>query len=139
MFVCFEHAMYITRDFDRILKMYWEQPIEAKPLPEFQAYVYYLMLGPETVKIGTTRNLPDRVLQLRTEMQYVVAVEHGSFDVERERHREFAPERIGSREDFRLSERLKAHIESLMPKRDELIKESKARRKRVLLADQAKR
>ncbi|MCA4754804.1 GIY-YIG nuclease family protein [Mycolicibacterium fortuitum] len=135
MFVCFDHGMSITRDFDQVLKMYAATPPKPTPQPEFPAFIYYLMLGPATVKIGTTRNLTDRVAQLRSEIQYVVAIERGSFDVERKRHLEFEAERISSREEFRLSDRLKIHIESLMPQRDELITEATARRRRELLAD----
>ena len=83
--------------------------------------VYYLMVGPSTVKIGTTVNLAQRIKQLRTDLQYVVALEPGSHTLETQRHREFAVERIGRRENFRLSDRLKAHIESLQPRRDELV------------------
>jgi hypothetical protein len=58
---------------------------------------------------------------MRTDLQYVVAVEWGGRELERQRHLEFATERYGLREDFLLSDRLKAHIESLHPKRDEII------------------
>ncbi len=128
--VCFAHAMLISRSYDNFMDSL--EPIEAPPKPPF---VYYLMVGPTTIKIGTTTDLTRRLSGLRSDLQYVVAIEHGSFDVERQRHREYATERIGSREDFRLSDRLKAHIESLMPQRDELIAEATARRKRELLAD----
>ncbi|UTN93588.1 hypothetical protein SEA_OREGANO_75 [Gordonia phage Oregano] len=68
--------------------------------------VYYLMVGPATVKIGTSTDLIRRIATLRTDMQYIVAVE-------RQRHREFRTERITRREDFRLTERLRSHIEHL--------------------------
>lgn len=87
-------------------------------------YVYYLMLSPSTVKIGTTTKLRQRLGDLRTELQYVVAIERGGTHLERQRHREFADERFGKREDFRLSARLKQHIEGLLPQRDELIHEA---------------
>lgn len=75
--------------------------------------VYYLQLAPTTVKIGTTGNLVNRVASLRSEMQYVIAVEPGSYEVEHKRHKAFDAERLGRREDFRLSPRLSAHIERL--------------------------
>ncbi|OBA94654.1 hypothetical protein A5668_09125 [Mycolicibacterium fortuitum] len=128
--VCFMHAMLISRAYDNFMDGL-ETP-ELRPKPPF---VYYLMVGPTTVKIGTTTDLTRRLSGLRSDLQYVVAIERGSFDLERQRHREYATERIGSREDFRLSDRLKAHIESLMPQRDELITEATARRRRELLAD----
>ena len=95
---------------------------EPEPQPGLAGYVYYLMVGPATVKIGTTKYLTSRLNNLRTDLQYVVAIELGGRSVERERHRQFADERIGRREDFRLSDRLKAHIDALGPQRDELIK-----------------
>jgi hypothetical protein len=129
-YVCFPHALSITEDFEQMLKLYASTPPETEiQKPEAAGYVYYLMVGPTTVKIGTTRNLADRVAQLRSELQYVVAVERGSFDIERARHLEFADERIDKREHFRLSAKLKAHIESLVPQRDDLIAEATARPK----------
>jgi Meiotically up-regulated gene 113 len=91
------------------------------PRPLAEPFVYYLMVGPTTVKIGSTRNLAERIKQLRSDLQYVVAVESGGFDLERQRHKDFADERIGRREDFQLSDRLKTHIEALQPHRDELV------------------
>ena len=65
------------------------------------------MTGPRTVKIGTTIDLPARMRTLRTDIQYIVAIERGSMELERSRHRQFAEERINIRkEDFRLSDRL---------------------------------
>lgn len=120
--VCPVHAIRI-HGFMRDLLEYGTFPApkrDPEP-PKAQAYVYYLMIGPSTVKIGTTRGLPQRLNALRTEAQYVVAIERGGRDLERRRHKEFADERIGRREDFRLSNRLKSHIEALQPDRDELV------------------
>ncbi|OFB37960.1 hypothetical protein BA059_16825 [Mycolicibacterium sp. (ex Dasyatis americana)] len=114
--MCFMHAMLISRAYDELLDAH----TNPKPLPR-DPFVYYLMVGPETVKIGTTKDLNRRLCGLRTEAQYVVAIERGSFEVETERHRQFADERIGRREDFRLSDRLKAHIEAMQPDRDRLV------------------
>lgn len=97
-------------------------PDDEKWIP--RRYVYYLMTGPETVKIGATKCLPQRLTQLRTDSQYVVAIERGDMQLERRRHIDFASDRIGRREDFRISDRLKAHIEKLMPDRDTIIKEA---------------
>jgi hypothetical protein len=92
------------------------------PRPERQAYVYYLLLSPTTVKIGTTRSLTQRLTALRAETQYVVAIERGGRELERQRHKEFADERRSNRrEDFHLSDRLKKHIDELASQRDELI------------------
>ena len=82
-------------------------------LPGATPVVYYLMLSATTLKIGTTGDLVRRVRSLRTDMQYVVAVEPGSYEVERQRHKTFAAERLGRREDFHLSDLLSDHIKNL--------------------------
>ena len=115
--VCRVHALAIHKHVKDALTM----PSEPTPRPERPAYVYYLIIGPSTVKIGVTTCLIQRLNALRSELQYVVAIERGGRELERARHKEFAVERIRRREDFRLSERLKQHIEALQPQRDELI------------------
>lgn len=117
--VCFVHALVVSQRLETCAPP--QGPDEPAPPPNFQSFVYYLMLGPSTVKIGTTQWLQDRIRQLRTEMQYIVALELGDRLVERERHLQFADERRNRREDFHLSDRLKAHIEALQPNRDELL------------------
>lgn len=125
-----DHALNITKDFENCLKLYFPLPSEpTPPRPDPRAYVYYLMVGPNTVKIGTTTQLQERIRQLRTELQYVVAIERGGRDVERQRHLEYATERIGRKEDFIVSERLQAHIEKLAENRGPMMKEALTRRK----------
>jgi hypothetical protein len=120
--VCFEHAVIISGVInDATLGP--EPTIDA--LADEPAYVYYLMVGPATVKIGTTRNLRARIVNgLRSDLQYVVAIERGGRDTERRRHQQFAGDRISRREEFRLSKRLTKHIEALQPHRDELLTEA---------------
>lgn len=107
--LCQLHAWQAFVGFRDILEA---QDAPPKPDP-YPPLVYYLALSPQTIKIGTTRNLPLRLCGLRTELQYVLAVESGGFELEAQRHREFAAERIGRREDFRMSDRLMAHIDGL--------------------------
>lgn len=116
--VCFAHALNIASLVNGCMNA---TPPE-EPKPPVPQHVYYLMVGPNTVKIGTTKRLSQRINELRSDRQYVVALEPGGRTVERERHLQFAAERLGRREDFRLSDRLKQHIESLQPKRDALIR-----------------
>lgn len=118
--VCIAHALIVK---DRVQEQLKQSAANIAPWtpPQFPSYVYYLMVGPATVKIGTTANLPQRLGAMRTDVQYVVAIERGGFEVERKRHRQFAAERVGRREDFILSDPLKAHIDSLVPQRDKLI------------------
>jgi predicted GIY-YIG superfamily endonuclease len=86
-----------------------------------QCFVYYLLLSPTTVKIGTTRDLRTRIKTHGSELQYVVALERGSYDVEKARHEQFPMERHGTKEVFTISDALRRHIESLAPHRDELV------------------
>jgi hypothetical protein len=99
--VCLAHALAIVGRVQDDLADFGPEGPPPKPL---QGYVYYLMIGPSTVKIGTTTDLKSRLNQLRSDPQYVVAIEPGGRDVERQRHLQFATERIGRRENFRLSE-----------------------------------
>lgn len=77
-----------------------------------QSQVYYVRIG-DHVKIGYTTNVRARMNQLRVDISEVLATEPGDRDLERRRHREFAEERQGRRENFNPSRRLLAHIEAL--------------------------
>ncbi|SBS73817.1 hypothetical protein MHPYR_180075 [uncultured Mycobacterium sp.] len=96
-----------------------EELARRKALP---AFVYYLMLSPTTVKIGTTRYLKQRISTHGSELQYIVALERGGYDVEKLRHDQFPMERHGIKEVFTISDALRTHIESLVPQRDQLMK-----------------
>lgn len=119
--VCARHATYISWRLKELMGQPIRRVTPPRRPPKTLSFVYYLMIGPSTVKIGTTGNLPVRITALRTDMQYVVAIERGGRDIEAQRHREFATDRLGRREDFQLSNRLKEHIEALQAQRDELI------------------
>lgn len=73
------------------------------------AVVYYAEVGGGNIKIGTTVNL-----KMRQERLYmnVLVTEPGSYDVEHQRHEQFAEERIRG-ELFRPSDRLMRHIKKL--------------------------
>lgn len=77
-----------------------------------QSVVYYVRIG-EHVKIGTTTNLKARLSTLRVDPDAVLATEPGGYELERQRHREFATERIGRRENFTPSRRLVHHIKTV--------------------------
>lgn len=106
--ICFVHAYLVHREVDAILT----HDNAPKP-PKRDPVVYYLALSPTTVKIGTTTNLTARMRALRTDTQYVLAVEPGGRDVERMRHQQFSADRLSRREDFRASEALQQHIADL--------------------------
>jgi hypothetical protein len=78
----------------------------AAPSHHHPAVVYYMRMG-DLVKIGTSTNIRSRIATLNT--QGVMAVEPGSYAVERERHAQFAHLR-GHGEWFILGEDLAAHI-----------------------------
>lgn len=84
------------------------------PLPRIDV-VYYLRLD-ERVKIGTTFTPRQRFAALPHDE--VLAFERGGRAVERQRHAEFADDRLGTSEWFALSPRLRAHVEVLAAGRD---------------------
>lgn len=75
--------------------------------------VYYLDLHDGHVKIGTTSDLVDRLRQLGARMADVLAVEFGSFALERRRHVEFAHLRRNGCERFEATGDLMQHIHGL--------------------------
>lgn len=77
---------------------------------EDQSVVYYVRIG-DHVKIGFSANLRQRLIALRVSPDAVMATEPGGRTVEAVRHKEFAAERVGRREDFNPSRRLLNHIE----------------------------
>lgn len=75
--------------------------------------VYYVKIH-DHVKIGYTINLKARCQGLRVDTDAVLATEPGGRALESERHRQFAAERLGRREDFEPSRRLLAHIQDVL-------------------------
>ncbi|HVX56250.1 MAG TPA: GIY-YIG nuclease family protein [Candidatus Saccharimonadales bacterium] len=104
--ICFVHAYQVHRQIDDLLT-------DEVSEPERTHVVYYLAISPTTVKIGTTGDIKGRMRGLRTDLQYVLAVEPGDYTVEHQRHKEFSQDRIGRREDFRVSPELEHHIKQL--------------------------
>lgn len=85
---------------------------ERARLLEEQSVVYYVRIG-DRVKIGFSANLRQRLIALRLDDSAILATEPGGRMLETQRHREFAEERVGRREDFNPSRRLLAHIKSV--------------------------
>lgn len=121
--LCAGHAGHVysrVREFFDAMATADDRPAfePSRPVP----FVYYLMLRPGVVKIGTTIHLRDRVTSLQSDIQYVVGLEIGGTELERERHQQFSADRLSrSREHFTISGRLAAHIASLQGTRDELV------------------
>lgn len=79
-----------------------------------QAVVYYLQMPGDLIKIGTTRNLRQRLNSLTVRDHDVLAVEPGGPEVESERHRQFAHLRWRDTERFRDDPALRSHIELVL-------------------------
>lgn len=76
--------------------------------------VYYALLRPGVVKIGTTTQLGIRMDSFRVPAENVLAAEPGHYKLEAQRHKLFAEQRInGNYEDFRLDDQLQAHIDKV--------------------------
>lgn len=84
------------------------------PLPRIDV-VYYLRRG-GSVKIGTTFSPRHRFAAIPHDE--VLAFERGDRQLERQRHAEFAADRLGTSEWFDLAPRLRAHIAALAAGRD---------------------
>ena len=81
--------------------------------------VYYIRID-DHVKIGYSIHLRERAREMRViDPTALLAVEPGGREVERERHRQFAAERIGRLEHFNPSRRLLAHIDVIRAKHGE--------------------
>ncbi len=74
--------------------------------------VYYARLGANHIKVGTTSDLPRRMVELRVVNETnLLAAEPGGYQLERERHEQFRKWRYSRRtEDFAEAPELLAHI-----------------------------
>lgn len=79
--------------------------------PPIEDVVYYVQFG-DRVKIGTTRNLAQRLAALPHDR--LLATEPGGRDLEQSRHRQLRASRVaGQREWFHMTDEVLAHIGSL--------------------------
>lgn len=104
----------------QLLEQQWRerQRVKRQASPEDRSQVYYVRIG-DHVKIGYSINMHQRLSALRVNRDAVLATEPGGRDLERQRHAQFAAERVGRREDFNPSRRLLAHIEAVRAKHGE--------------------
>lgn len=77
-----------------------------------QSVVYYIQFG-QGIKIGTTRNMQQRLSSFCLTESSVLATEPGSYDLERSRHEFFKELRIGRSEVFTDSPKIRKHIEAV--------------------------
>jgi hypothetical protein len=75
--------------------------------------VYYLATDPGHVKIGTTSDIVARLGHLKSTWADVIAVEFGSFELERERHQQFSHLRVEGCERFKAEGDLLDHVTAL--------------------------
>lgn len=79
--------------------------------PTGERFVYYAQAEDALIKIGISANVPQRAYALKAR---VLAVEPGTYMVEKARHKAFDADRVRG-EWFRPSEQLMAHIAALAP------------------------
>ena len=117
--VCRSCGMKIARVFAPDLRL--EEFAQRKRVAQRQAarrgdggpaVVYYVQIG-DYIKIGYTTRLRSRLRDLRIDAQSLLAIEPGSPDLERERHKQFTKDRISRRENFHPSTELMTHISRL--------------------------
>lgn len=77
-----------------------------------QSVVYYIQFG-QGIKIGTTRNMKQRLNAFCVPESAVLATEPGAYDLERSRHQFFRELRIGNSEVFADSPKVRKHIEAV--------------------------
>lgn len=119
--LCTGHIMDVTAFGARRVREIYDQDIfhVSAPLIEplapgvSRAVVYYVQIN-QHIKIGTSINVMRRLASFYLDEEALLATEPGGADIESQRHREFAKERVyANRELFRPSDRLLAHIEQL--------------------------
>jgi hypothetical protein len=87
--------------------------VDRRPDVPKACVVYYCELRPGIVKIGTTMHLATRMGTLHIPPGAVLAAEPGHYELEKRRHRQFAGLRVAQREDFRIDDALRAHIDEV--------------------------
>jgi len=79
--------------------------------------VYYVQMSCGHIKIGTSSDFIDRLRHLNvggiSGKKAVLALEFGSFVLEKQRHKQFADDRYGKTEHFNPSDQLLEHIDQL--------------------------
>jgi hypothetical protein len=78
-----------------------------------QNVVYYVQVPGDLIKIGTTSNMRGRLSGLTARVPDVLACEPGGYDVERQRHQQFAHLRWRDTERFKDCPELREHIAAI--------------------------
>jgi hypothetical protein len=107
--VCTEHELALAQKFSSYVP-------PAEIVVESAALVYYVTWPDlEFVKIGTSTNLHHRLQGLSKpgRRARLLAVEPGGYDVEKERHRQFAYLRKRGTELFRYVDQIVGHVDTV--------------------------
>jgi len=114
--LCVRHLETLVEILTGALEQLPAEPEPARTMPS-PAVVYYMGDPPtQTIKIGTTTQIRDRwyALSARKPELLLLAIEPGTYDVERERHRTFRHLRIpGTKEWFRKVPQLMDHVNAV--------------------------
>ena len=97
-------------DLEASLELIDAEAATARRERDSNGVVYYIRFA-DRVKIGFTTSLKSRVLALPVDE--VLAAEPGSYEIEGQRHKQFAADLAAGREWFNLSEALKVHAASV--------------------------
>lgn len=110
-----EHTVYAAPIPHIRLRAHQSSPQTDRQATAGVAVVYYLRMSDGCIKIGTSRRALERIAAHRRNAgaEEVLAVEFGSYDLERERHLQFASDLVRGREIFHPSDALMAHIAEL--------------------------
>lgn len=124
--ICYEHGYEISQSYrlrlqhdikmqhmkDQEATVQRVERIEKQVGNRTGGVVYYAQIG-DYIKIGFSTRLRNRLRTLRVDR--LLACEPGGPEIERQRHKEFASDRIDlRRENFRPSDRLTAHIKATL-------------------------
>lgn len=96
--------------------------------------VYYVRTGQNTIKIGFSAHLLNRIQSYRLPLTALLATEPGGRTVERERHQQFAEYRYGpKREDFVDAAELMEHIQLMRETHDTVLTDNDLRHEQIII------
>ena len=106
-----QHAVSVTRSNGADAEALRKRRI-SKAFADLGQVVYFIRDG-DLIKIGCTRNLKSRRRAFTSDLDAILAVTPGSFELERETHERFAAARAQRREWYHPTPDLIAHINDL--------------------------
>lgn len=126
--LCNQHFAAVVRSYNTLAARTDTPDVPCKCAPRIgknypsPSQVYYLTVRPGVVKIGYTHYLITRIVAVRRTVADLLATEPGGREVERDRHRQFAADRVGAhKEDFNVSPELARHITAMRAQHDTIL------------------